>query len=116
MSVFATHYKRPPSTLEPGGGERLVETAGYVSAQKRIESIIAAGRRLIESRSEQYDLVGDQDDDDFFDPTRRKNFDLVDAQELAQSIKGKPNPVSKASQSPQEGLEEKSKDKVTPAE
>lgn len=116
MLIFATHYKRRPSTPESGGGERLVETAGYVSAQKRIESIIAAGRRLIESRSEQYDLVGDQDDDDFFDPTRRKNFDLVDAQELAQSIKGKPKPVSKAPQSPQDGSDSGIKDVVTPAE
>lgn len=75
---FQTHYNRTPSPPEVNNGEKLVEVAGYISAQQRIENIIAAGHRLDTYRKEQYDFQLDGIDEDFEDPTRSKNFDLSD--------------------------------------
>ena len=65
--------------------ESLVETAGYIPAQVRIENLINAGQRLQESRANEYDLQDGIESDDFVpDPTRQRNYDLADAtQDLA---------------------------------
>lgn len=77
---FQTHYKRNPAPPESNSGEKLVETAGYITAQQRIEAIINAGHRLSEFRKEQFDFGTDEElDEDFDDPTRSKNFDRADA-------------------------------------
>lgn len=76
---FATQFNRVRSAPESNDGKTSVDRAGYISAQKRIENIMFAGQRLIQSRREMYDFEGDQFDSSFSDPTRNKNYDMADA-------------------------------------
>ena len=60
------------------------EQAGYIPPQIQIENMILAGERLNQSRKEMYDFSSaDEIDEDAYDPTRRGNFDLADASQLA---------------------------------
>lgn len=87
---FQTHYKRNPAPPEINSGEKLVETAGYITAQQRIEAILNAGQRLVEFRKEQFDFSDDSEfDEDFEDPTRSKNFDLADGTNLVSLLEHK---------------------------
>ena len=62
----------------------LTEQAGYIPPQDQIESMILAGQRLNEARASQYDFASeDEIDEDAYDPTRRGNFDLADASQMA---------------------------------
>lgn len=80
---FRTQYNVKPSPPVLLGGEKLVETAGYIPAHKQIERFMQAGIQLKAFR-EQYDWTGeDEIDEDFSDPTRSGNFDLADATELS---------------------------------
>lgn len=76
---FQTHYTHQSSKPEQNHGPVLVEVAGYISAQKRIENMILAGQRLIAYRREQFDFEEGSVDEDFNDPTRSSNYDLADA-------------------------------------
>lgn len=78
---FNTPYERVKQQPESNNGERMVEIAGYIPANKRIENIINAGQRLMNSRSEQYDFP-DGKDDGSIDPTRRLDFDMAEASTL----------------------------------
>lgn len=79
MEIY-THYKRPPRAYQPHGGKVLLERQGYVSAKDRIEAILEAGKRLIMTRGEQFDFKeGEEIDEDYYDPTRSKAYDMVDA-------------------------------------
>ena len=79
MEIY-THYKRPPRAYQPHGGRVLLERQGYVSAKDRIEAIMQAGKRLIMTRGEQFDFKdGEEIDEDYYDPTRSKGYDMVDA-------------------------------------
>lgn len=88
---FATPFDRVPQPAEAGGGRRLVETAGYISAERQINNLISAGKRLKDWRSNQFDFPDGKIDESFSDPTRAGNFDLADATMLGmkteQSIK-----------------------------
>lgn len=77
--IFATAYNKDRAKPEKNSGVSLVEKAGYVSAQKRIESLILAGHRLQESRIAQYDFEHNNLDEDFDDPTRTPGYDMADA-------------------------------------
>lgn len=81
---FATHFIRPLTEYEPGGGEVITEQAGYVPAKRKIEEMIYAGKRLVESRREQFDSVDDSEPE--IDPTRDPNFDLADASILKRQV------------------------------
>lgn len=76
---FQTQYTHKSSPPEINSGKTLVERAGYISAQKRIENMILAGQRLVDYRKSQFDFEGDKIDLDFTDPTRDPNFDMADA-------------------------------------
>lgn len=77
---FKTHYTSEPYPGEVNSGEILVETAGYVSAEKRISNLMLAGQRLADYRKGLYDFDHNQElDESFSDPTRSKNYDLADA-------------------------------------
>ena len=77
---FKTHYTSVPFAGEVNSGEILVETAGYVSAEKRITNLMLAGQRLADYRKNLYDFEHNQElDESFSDPTRAKNYDLADA-------------------------------------
>ena len=89
---YAVQFANPPELdLESGGGEKLVEAAGYISAEEQILSMLQAGVRLDESRKELYDVEGDIDDNISFDsvgfdPTRMPGFDPADASALARVV------------------------------
>ena len=80
-------YKTPAnaSTFQKkycfNSGEKLVETAGYIPAQKRIENLMLAGQRLVASRQALYDCQGGESFDDSIecDPTRNPGYDMADA-------------------------------------
>lgn len=81
--MLQTKYKLDKHPGEPGGGEKLVESQGYIPAEVQIEQLISAGKRLGEYRDEMYDFGADEEvPDDFSDPTRSSNFDLADASRL----------------------------------
>lgn len=84
--VFQTHYTHKSDPPEVNSGISPVEKNGYISAQKRIENLILAGQRLIESRKQQFDFIGNEIDEDFYDPTRDPNFDMADASQIALSV------------------------------
>lgn len=100
---FSTPYqeKRFKTPPEVNSGETLVETAGYISAQKRIENMILAGQRLVDYRKGQFDFPDGQIDESFQDPTRSPNFDLADATQLQMQAEASLN----ASQTVQEPLQ-----------
>lgn len=85
---FATHYKRPETKYEPGGGRRLTESAGYLPAKFQIEQMILAGQRLAQARENMFDLKP-EDEDGEVDPTRSGNYDLADASAAAMAIKSR---------------------------
>lgn len=76
---FNTQRERPKKELEKNSDIRVTETAGYIPASVRINNIMLAGANLKAYRAEQFDFGDGQVDPEFFDPTRRKNFDLADA-------------------------------------
>lgn len=86
---FNSPYERIKQPLEAGGGPRIVETAGYIPIQAQIAQFINAGKRLEDYRK-QYDFgMGQPVPEDFIDPTKRKGFDIIDAQNLVNEIKQK---------------------------
>lgn len=98
---YAVQFVNPPELdLESGGGEKLVEAAGYISAEEQILSMLNAGVRLDESRKELYDFEGDIDDHISFDsvgfdPTRMPGFDPADASALARVVDQRLNDQAK---------------------
>lgn len=84
--IFQTHYTHKSDPPEKNSGISPVEKVGYIPAQKRIENLILAGQRLIESRKNQFDFIGNEIDEEFYDPTRDPNFDMADASQLAFSV------------------------------
>lgn len=84
MSVFFySRAVRPEITFEKLSQKSEVETAGYMTAQQRIENMMLAGRKLVQYRREQFDFPDGQIDESFTDPTRSKNFDFADGTRLA---------------------------------
>lgn len=85
MNLY-TKYNRPPYKGEINNGKSLVEVAGYISSNKRIEMIMAAGERLIEYRKEQFDYEPDFKGEEELDPTRNPGFDMADAHEASEQV------------------------------
>ena len=103
---FQTKYTHEKSPGEVNLGKNLVEKAGYIPAQARIENMILAGQRLVEHRKEMYDFSDGRDiDENFTDPTRSKNYDMSDAFIMSEAIKNniKQKELLKASQTAQDG-------------
>ena len=103
---FQTKYTHEKSPGEVNLGKNLVEKAGYIPAQARIENMILAGQRLVEHRKEMYDFSDGKDiDENFTDPTRSKNYDMSDAFIMSEVIKNniKQKELLKASQTAQDG-------------
>ncbi|QXP07942.1 MAG: hypothetical protein [Arizlama microvirus] len=108
---FQTHYNHKSTPREKNFEPSMTETAGYVSAKSRIESIIQAGETLLRYRQENYDF-GEKIpiDDNYFDVTRSKNFDMADASQMAMDVEArlhqqKREAASKAAKKAQEALE-----------
>ena len=85
--AHVNRYNRPKSKPEAPSGMSRVEIAGYVPAQIKIESLMNAGRRLIESRREQFDFPPGEDvDETFHDPTRKAGLDRVDIDTMKNAL------------------------------
>nr|QJB18784.1 MAG: hypothetical protein [Microvirus sp.] len=85
---YMKNYKK--TDPEVNDGKSIVEDAGYIPAKTRIENMIFAGQRLAESRKENFDFQPGQDiDESFYDPTRKKNFDLAEASQQMYSTQQK---------------------------
>lgn len=107
MMRFNTAYDRVRQPAEQNSGITLVERAGYISAQVRIENLMLAGQRLVQARKEMYDFPDGKIDFDFNDPTRRKNYDLADGFQDGLKVEARlkaQREAVKASQAAQEGL------------
>lgn len=89
--IFNTRENRIKKNYEVNSGRVVVEQAGYISKQKRIDNIIAAGQRLIAARSEMFDFPPgvEPDIDAPMDPTRRRDFDMADASMILSTIQPK---------------------------
>lgn len=98
--MFSTPYKtdRYRTPPEQNSGITKVERAGYISSQKRIESMIQAGQRLSDYRKQQFDFPDGEIVEDYQDPTRSPNFDLSDATQMQLAAEAR----LKASQTAQE--------------
>ena len=83
------------------------EQAGYISPKQQIEQMILAGRRLDDSRKEQFDFSSEEEiDEDLYDPTRSGNFDLADATQTQIAVKQSlQEQAVKASQTAQKPLQ-----------
>lgn len=85
--MLTTRYNYKPSPGEPGGGEKLVETSGYIPADVRIQELIMAGERLGDYRRESYDYGPDDEIDDLIeDPTRHPSFGLEDGSQYDREV------------------------------
>lgn len=82
---FNTKYKANPGKPEVNSGIRIVETAGYVPLNAQIQQFINAGKRLEDYRK-QYDFgLGQPVPEDFIDPLKKKNLDIVDVELILKS-------------------------------
>ena len=108
---FNTQYDRVRQPAESNSGITLVERAGYIPAQQRIENLMLAGQRLAQARKEMYDFPDGKIDLNFIDPTRSKNYDLADGFQdglkVEARLKAQKDAV-KASQTAQEGSDKPS--------
>ena len=78
---IAATRERQYEVLDP---HSETEQAGYIPPQVQIENMMLAGQRLDQSRKAMYDFASeDEIDEDASDPTRRGNFDLADASQMA---------------------------------
>jgi len=113
---FQTQYERKQASPELNSGKRLIEKAGYIPAQKRIENLMLAGKRLVEGRKEQYDFDGEIDEN-FTDPTRNRGLDMAEAFQLQEharrNIKSREE-MLKTSQKQQEALGKASDSQTVP--
>lgn len=91
---FNFQFGNPPAPVyETGGGEKLVDASGYISAEEQILSMLQAGIRLDESRKELYDDESEGEDIDFdsipVDPTRMPGVDMADISQLDHVVKAR---------------------------
>lgn len=107
--MLQTRYALAPRSYEAGGGEKLVETAGYIPAEIQIRQMIDAGIRLGEYRQELYDIANGEDDPEVIpiDVTRSGNYDLADASTDIRRVEAR---LTKKKE--EEKVEEKKEEKV----
>lgn len=87
MIKFYTKHDRPEKKFKELKDNSFVETAGYISGQQQIENILMAGERLSEYRKEAYDFGVDESvPDNYIDPTRNPNVDMVDIDNLQKGV------------------------------
>lgn len=106
---------RPHAKLELNDGVSNVETAGYVSAERRITDMINAGQRLVDYRREHFDSVDIKPGEDLeIDPTRRPGFDMADASQIIEGFKRRKRVVEKPKKASTEVVKEDQKDVPIP--
>lgn len=82
--------KRQHSKPEINSGEILVDTAGYISRERRIKNLLRAGARLQELRQlGAFDVLpGEEEDENMvYPPQRNKGYDLAEASQRTRELK-----------------------------
>lgn len=82
FSAYSMFVNPPKYKGEVNNDKYMVSLAGYIPAEERIKTLIAAGKRLYEHQNAIYDVPsGYRGDIDSLpiDPTRSKEFGLEDA-------------------------------------
>lgn len=81
------NYNRPEVKYEKPYGKNPVEPGASLPVRVQIEQMIGAGRKLNESRANQFDFDegAEVPDDVQPDPTRNPEFDLADATQIAKA-------------------------------
>lgn len=82
---FVHHVPKPTNFSHV---ESVVVREGYINKNTQISELNAAGRRLMDFRDKfYYNGVGDpSEEEDFIDPTSRKDFDFSDADRLGKQL------------------------------
>lgn len=98
---FNTPYERSQKNLDAGGGEIIVELAGYIPVQRRIKEMMDAGKRLVEHRTAEayyHYSTGEDPDLEFWDPTLERGYDPADASMQSRAVKYRLNAQKKAAE------------------
>jgi predicted DNA-binding transcriptional regulator YafY len=87
---FVTQFNKKPFDGEVNSGEIIVETAGYVPADRMIKRLCDAGLANAIARSRGQGIYGtdfvEDGEDPVVDPTQDSNFDLADASEAMELL------------------------------
>lgn len=84
---------------ENNDGDRITDSTGYIPPARQIKEFLNAGILLDRSREREaiYEYPSDVDIDDVsLDPTRRKSFDAIDSQRIAEQLAYKLSVIEKA--------------------
>lgn len=107
---FQSKYDKKPFKGEKMDPISQVDTAGYVSSEKRINGMMQCGQQIRAIAPESYDFKFEPDDFQP-DPTRSKGFDMTDARLAFRAVAGN---GQKPSQTVQEAPQETSKGENAP--
>lgn len=103
------------SDVEAGGGDYLVETAGYVPKEVQLRNLTQSGEalnRYYEGLYPNYYDPAQAPDDPAYDPTAAKDFDVFAAHDLAIFVQGQ---TTKAKAEAEEYAKIKSAEGVAPS-
>lgn len=92
MAKFRSYFDYKPCDGEINRKVSLVDRSGYVSSQRRIESLMYAGEQLVKARSNEFDFPNGVIDEKYSDPTLAEDFDLSDVSRLINGIRPKSVP------------------------
>ena len=86
MTDVMIHGRNNPrhAVAEKNNGPVMVDRAGYVSGEKRINALMAAGMNLMAARREEFDTYDGTEPE--LDPTRNPGFDMADVSMMARSV------------------------------
>lgn len=110
---FQTSYNKKPFAGEKMDPTSKVETAGYVSSEKRINGMMQCGQQIRKVAPESYDYQFEPDDFEA-DPTRKTGFDMTDAAMLSKQIIGRAFKPSQTAPDASESTETEKKDSNQP--
>lgn len=108
----AVRFRQPGETMS---SDTLVETAGFVSKERKIKMMIAAGVRLENLRKAGvYDFAPGLEPDLNVqcDPTRNKGFDIAEASAILTTLRAKVALVNKQLTEVEKAIEDKEPEKV----
>jgi hypothetical protein len=67
--------------IEPGGGDCLVETSGYIPKETQLQMLMQSGEALDRYRKKMFPGYTSEDEEPDFDPTAQKGYDFFDFHE-----------------------------------
>lgn len=84
--MFVTKFNFKPIEQSLVDETEVVETAGYVPREKTIENLLLCGKRLLESRMEEYDGDTVEEAEKNAPVTRVNNLDIIDSVALVEQL------------------------------